>query len=79
MTRHVRIPSHVSAIPILENPEDEVRRESTENNDQQFAHNRCRNHVFHADAEIIILGPDRMTFRLFRKRHGPKARTPAGE
>jgi len=28
--------------------------------------------VIQADAEITILGPDRMNIRLFRKRHGPK-------
>jgi hypothetical protein len=30
--------------------------------------------VIQADAEITILGPDRMSIRLFRKRHGHKTR-----
>ncbi len=29
--------------------------------------------VIEADAEVTILGPDRMSIRLFRKGHGPKA------
>jgi hypothetical protein len=29
--------------------------------------------VIHADAEVTILGPDRMNIRLFRKGQGPKA------
>jgi hypothetical protein len=29
--------------------------------------------VIQADAEITILGPDRMSIRLFRKGHGPRA------
>jgi hypothetical protein len=31
--------------------------------------------VIQADAEITILGPDRMSIRLFRKRHGPNAKS----
>jgi len=30
-------------------------------------------HVIHADAEVTILGPDRMSIRLSRKGQGPKA------
>ena len=32
--------------------------------------------VIEADAEITILGPDRMSIRLFRKGQGPGAKTP---
>jgi hypothetical protein len=35
--------------------------------------------VIQADAEITILGPDRMSIRLFRKRHGRNAKSLANE
>ena len=37
--------------------------------------------VIRAEAEITILGPDRMSIRLFRKRHGaePEAKAQPGE
>jgi hypothetical protein len=38
-----------------------------------------RGHVIHADAEITILGPDRISIRLFRKRRGAEARAQAGD
>jgi hypothetical protein len=38
-----------------------------------------RGHVIHAEAEITILGPDRISIRLFRKRRGADARAQAGD
>jgi len=35
--------------------------------------------VIHAEAEITILGPDRMSIRLIRKRGGPEAKALPGE
>ena len=35
--------------------------------------------VIQADAEITILGPDRMSIRLFRKRPGPEAKAQPGD
>ena len=35
--------------------------------------------VIDADAEVTILGPDRMSIRLFRKGHGPNAKASDGE
>jgi hypothetical protein len=35
--------------------------------------------VIEADAEVTIIGPDRMSIRLFRKGHGPSAKTPNDE
>lgn len=35
--------------------------------------------VIEADAEVTIIGPDRMSIRLFRKGHGPSAKTTDGE
>ena len=40
---------------------------------------RDEKRVIQADAEITIIGPDRMSIRLFRKRHAPKAEAPAQE
>jgi hypothetical protein len=37
------------------------------------ARDDTKKRVIQADAEVTILGPDRMTIRLFRKGHGPKA------
>ena len=33
--------------------------------------------VIRAEAEVTIIGPDRMSIRLFRKRNGPNAKAPA--
>jgi hypothetical protein len=33
--------------------------------------------VIRAEAEVTIIGPDRMNIRLFRQRHGPNAKAPA--
>ena len=38
-----------------------------------------RGRVIHAEAEITILGPDRMSIRLFRKPRGAEARAQAGD
>jgi hypothetical protein len=35
--------------------------------------------VIEADAEVTIIGPDRMSIRLFRKGHGPSAKTSGDE
>jgi hypothetical protein len=35
--------------------------------------------VIRAEAEVTILGPDRMSIRLFRKRHGPNAKAAADD
>ena len=35
--------------------------------------------VIDADAEVTIIGPDRMSIRLFRKGHGPSAKAPDDE
>ncbi len=40
---------------------------------------RDEKRVIQADAEITILGPDRMNIRLFRKGHGPSAKAQATE
>ena len=40
---------------------------------------RDEKRVIQADAEITILGPDRMNIRLFRKGHGPNAKAQATE
>jgi len=57
------------------------RRRQTIVDDRDFGKRASRGdskqRVIQADAEITILGPDRMNIRLFRKRHGPKM--PAGE
>jgi hypothetical protein len=39
----------------------------------------AKKRVIDADAEITILGPDRMSIRLFRKGHGPSAKASDGE
>lgn len=39
-------------------------------------HDDGKARVIQADAEVTILGPDRMSIRLFRKGHGPKADAP---
>jgi hypothetical protein len=40
---------------------------------QRTARDNNKKRVIQADAEITVLGPDRMTIRLFRKGQGPKA------
>ncbi len=41
------------------------------------SHDDTKKRVIEADAEVTILGPDRMSIRLFRKGQGPKAKARA--
>ena len=43
------------------------------------ARGETKKRVIEADAEVTILGPDRMSIRLFRKGQGPSAKTPNDE
>jgi len=50
------------------------RQESRqENREEGRGRDDNKKRVIQADAEVTVLGPDRMTFRLFRKGQGPKA------
>jgi hypothetical protein len=46
---------------------------------QRASRDDNRPRVFQADAEITVVGEDRMTIRLLRKRHGRPAKAPADE
>jgi len=45
--------------------------------DKRVSRDDNKKRVIEADAEITILGPDRMSIRLFRKGQGPKAKAHA--
>ncbi len=68
--RHVVADEPVSSRGII-NTNRSASRDAGESRDD------TKRRVIEADAEVTILGPDRMSIRLFRKGHGSKARTRA--
>lgn len=66
--------------------EDEPAREKCKrgllthcNTASRASGDETKKRVIDAEAEITILGPDRMSIRLFRKRGGPDAKAPTDE
>ena len=47
--------------------------------DEPVSRDDGKKRVIRAEAEVTILGPDRMSIRLFRKRHGPNAKAPTDD
>lgn len=68
--RHVVADEPVSSRGII-NTNRSASRDTGEGRDD------TKRRVIEADAEVTILGPDRMSIRLFRKGHGAKVRTRA--
>jgi hypothetical protein len=69
-SRNVQIVTEDSANPPAREPSRPSRGEARPSDDN-------KKRVIAADAEITILGPDRMSIRLFRKGQGPRAQAKA--
>jgi hypothetical protein len=57
----------------VEHKHAKQKRAAHDVNRKRTAHDASQKRVIDADAEITILGPDRMSIRLFRKGHGKDA------
>lgn len=66
-----RITTVEESAPTQSAPSQRANRQ--ENRDESRGRDDNKKRVIQADAEVTVLGPDRMTIRLFRKGQGPKA------
>ncbi len=78
--RHMRGYSHASARRGIIRADRRLRRaDRVDTTVGSGRKNAAERRVIRADAEITIVGPDRMTIKLLRKRRGSRAEMPASE